>query len=441
MSSKIDLIVDNYSKDTIYLHPIKAERMKIEEGTGTLKLGIQTSTINIMITTKYSENELCISENVVKHLKIPLFCEFECRNDHQNLIIGPFIGILAARSNKELVENLNDFSDYVYHYDQIGGAIIVFSLDDVTPDEQTIHGFMYNPTNKEWEEGIYHYPSSLFLRIKWFGPEWQHHFESFMGNKIFNNFYFDKWSIHKQLENSPDLTDYIPKTILYTKPSDILSFLKGNFSAYLKPINSSRGNGIIKIDLSGKNKALVKYFHRSKVTRKRLNNENEINRFFRQRLIAGKYMIQKSLDLVSKNTGIIDFRIYLTKDRTKEWKYITTFSKEGMPGEIVSNINRGGEAGIGLQLLKETLFLSDQEVKEMENTMQTAAIKAVKAIEKSGVHFANTGVDIGVDKNKRVWIIEIQFNSPGQKGFLLDKTLYHEYLKTIMLYSKRLAEF
>ncbi|MCA0757191.1 YheC/YheD family protein [Paenibacillus sp. N4] len=441
MNSKIYLIVDNHSKDTVYLHPITAERMKIEEGTGTLKFGTQASTINIIITAKYKENELYISENVLKHLKIPLFCEFEFINDQQNLMIGPFIGILASLSKKELEGNLNNFSDYVYHYDQIGGAIIVFSLDEVTPEEQTIQGFMFNPTNKEWEKGIYLYPSSLFLRIKWFGPKWQQHFESFMGNKIFNNFYFDKWSIHKHLMNSPDLTDYVPKTVLYTKPSDLLSFLKGNSSAYLKPINSSRGNGIIKIDRLGKNRALVKYFGRSKVTQKNLNNQKEMNRFFRQRLIPGKYIVQKSLDLVTKNAGIIDFRIYLTKDSTKEWKYITTFSKEGMPGEIVSNINRGGVAGRGLQLLKETLFLTDQEVNEIEHTMQTAAIKAVKALEKSGVHFANTGVDIGVDITKKVWIIEIQFNSPGQKGFLLDKTLYHEYLKTIMLYSKSLAEF
>jgi hypothetical protein len=177
------------------------------------------------------------------------------------------------------------------------------------------------------------------------------------------------------------------------------------------------------------------------VIQETLNNKTKIHYFFSQRLKPNLYIIQKSINLISKNTSIIDFRIYLTKDSAKKWKCITIFSKQGMPGEIVSNVNRGGKAGMGLQILKDTLHLSDQEIKEIEKSINTVAINAAKAIENSGVHFANTAIDIGIDNNKRVWIIEIQHSAPGQKGFLQDKTLYYEYLTTIMLYAKTLAGF
>ncbi|MGJ9381555.1 YheC/YheD family protein [Salipaludibacillus sp. CF4.18] len=441
MDLKVYLKEETSSEDTVYLHPIKAKRMKINEGAGTLKFGTKTSIVNIIITTDYSENELYISRNVVKNLKIPLFCEFELMNDQQNFKIGPFIGILAAKTERALSRVINSYSNYVYHYEQIGGTIMVFSLNGVSPDEQTITGYIFNPTNKKWEKGIYHYPSALFSRIFWSGSQWQDHFESVMGKTVFNNFHYDKWTTHKLLENSPNLTNHVPKTILYRKPSDILSFFTENSSAYLKPISSMKGEGIMRIDLLGNGTVQVKYHNGREVTQKILYNRRKFNKFFSGRLRTGKYIIQKSIDLVSKNGGILDYRIYLTKDSTKEWQCITTFSRHGNSGEIVSNVNRGGAPGMGLQQLKDILHLSDQEIIEIENVMKTIAIKAVKAIEKSGVHFANTGIDIGIDKNKRVWIIEIQSSVLGQLGFRQDKNLHHDYLNTIMQYAKKLAEF
>lgn len=441
MNSKIYLIEDKNSQDTVCIHPIKAKRMKIKEGTGTLKFGIQTITLKIIITTTHNVNELFISSNIIKSFKIPLFCEFDFINDQQNLMIGPFIGIVAARSKNTLNKKLDEFSDYLYHYDQIGGAIMIFSLDQVSPKEQMIQGFMFNPANKRWEKGMYNYPSSLLLRIRWFGSKWQRHFESFMGDTIFNNFHYNKWSIHKYLINTSDLTNHLPKTTLYTKPSDVLSFLEKYSSAYLKPIDLSRGRGIMKIDLR-KNGLQVKYINGSEVIQETLNNEDMINDFFSQKLKPKGYIIQKTIDLVTKNTSIIDFRIYLTKDGTEKWKNIGIFSKQGMPGQIVSNAYQGGKYEKGLQILKDTLHLSDHEVKEIEDSINNIALKAVKTIENSGVHFANTAIDIAIDKNKKIWIIEIQHCVPAYEVTNNEtQTLLYEYLNMIMRYAKKLAGF
>ena len=436
--SKVHLIEDSQSEDTVCVHPLIAIKMRLKKGTGSLQFGTQKDTVKIGINGQIQINELLISSNVVKSLKIPLYCEFDLINDQQNLIIGPFIGIVAAKRKNELNKKLNEFLDYVYHYDQIGGAIMVFSLDQVSPNEQTIHGFMYNPSSKSWEENIYHYPSSLHLRIPWFRSKWQRHFESFMGDTIFNNFHYNKWSIHKLLMDTPEVASHLPETILYTEPSDVISFLEKHPSAYLKPINFSRGKGIIKINQIGMNDFQVKYTKGKKVIQEALNNEDEINHFLSQKLKPKRYIIQKTIDLISKDTSIIDFRIYLTKDEAGNWKCIEFFYKQGVPGQIVSNFFRGGSFGMGLHPLKEALNLSDQEVKKMEETISTIALKAVKAVENTGVHFANTAIDIGIDTSKRVWIIEVQHCVPGHMD--IDET-YYNYLTTIMLYAKKLAGF
>ncbi|WP_338473095.1 YheC/YheD family protein [Niallia sp. XMNu-256] len=439
MDSKISLIGDYTSENCVYIHPIMADRMNVKNGTGTIKFGTQTNTINIIISSNYNENELSISINVINKLKVPLFCLFDFINDQQNLMIGPFIGILAARTKGFL--DVNTFSDYLHHYEQIGGAIMVFSLDEVSQKEQTIQGFVFNPINKQWKKDTYYYPSSLFLRIGWFGPNWQSHFESFMGDTIFNNFYYDKWRIYKRLKSSPELIKHLPDTQLYTKPSDILLFLEKYQSLYLKPLNSSRGQGIMKIEQLSKDRLLVHYLKGKKLIKTILNNQNEINYFFRQRVKSKKYLIQQTINLISQNKSIIDFRIYLTKDSTKTWKYITVFSRKGRQKQIVSNVSKGGMAGDGLQILKDTLHLDDHELSEIEESIQSVALKAVKAIERSGVHFANTAIDIGIDNNKKIWIIEIQYCAPGHSSLQRNKTIYYRYLNTIMQYAKKLAGF
>jgi glutathione synthase/RimK-type ligase-like ATP-grasp enzyme len=440
LNPKIYLIENNHSVDTVCLHPLIAEKMKIKEGTGSIKFGTQKNTVKIVINAAGDKtNELLVSSNVVKSLRIPLFCEFDLISDQQNLIIGPFIGIVAARHKKDLNKKLNEFSDYLYHYDQIGGAIMVFSLDQVSTNEQTIQGFMYNPASKSWKRGIYHYPSSLHLRIPWFRSRWQRHFESIMGDTIFNNFHYNKWSIHKLLIDTPEVASHLPEAILYTKPSDVLSFLEKHPSAYLKPIDFSRGKGIMKINQLGMNDLRVKYTKGKKVFQEALNNEDKIKHFLSQQLKPKKYIIQKTIDLISKDTSIIDFRIYLTKDYTGDWKCIEIFHKQGRPGQIVSNLFRGGSFEMGLQPLKETLNLSDHEIEDMKDFINKIALKAVKAVENAGVHFANTAIDIGIDTSKKVWIIEIQHCVPGHKGF--EETLYYNYLTTIMQYAKKLAGF
>lgn len=437
MTEKYRLVEDTKTKSTMTFHPNKAKIMNIKQGEKLLKFGVKTCTVHISISSTQEVNEVAISRNIIEECNIPLFCEFEIISTQQDIKIGPFIGIVAGKTEKSLLKNLNYLSDYLLDYDDISGAIAVFSLDQVFPEKQLIQGFILNPQSKMWETRTFSYPSSLFLRIPWFGPKWQQHFQSHMGDTIFNNFHYDKWEIYRLLSKEPELTKHLPETHLCQNTTDILHFLKKHPSAYIKPLNLSRGRGIIKIDNKGKEGLQISHIKNRKAAKSILKNKKQLNSFFYKRLKRRKYLIQKSIDLISENNSIIEFRVGLNKDQIDNWKYIGSYSKQSKPGIIAYNERAGSKFGKGFDILKGALKLSDKEIVEIESLMKKIALKAVQVIENSGVHFANTGIDMGIDRKGDIWIIEVQHCVPCYKRVYNES----EHRKTVLQYAKKLAGF
>lgn len=405
-----------------------------------LRFGIRSIPVEIETAQNIAPNQAVLSNDIQNYLKIPQHCDFDFRlNERDELQFGPYIGLLAGSSLKSVEKWLGYLSDYVHHYKDIRGAILVFSLDKVDRENLSIEGYLYNPTDKEWEKGKYPYPSSIFILAP-INLKWMNYFQEVLGDTIFNNFYYNKWSIHKRLASSSAVKDYLPPSILYQKPSDIYSFLDQYPNAIIKSINGSKGESIYKISKQEEHLVITNPI-KDKIHSIPLNKKDEANFFFKKYFTEQEYMIQKAVDLIQHDDRTVDFRVVIAKDQQGAWKDMGIFARHGQPGNILSNLSPTVKSG--RETIKTVCQLGDQELNEICQEIFRVSIESSKVLEKDGINFGNTGVDIAVDKQGKIWIIEIQHCNPSHniamKAGMPD--LYYNILKSNMLFAKRLAGF
>ena len=209
------------------LHPKLAESMGITQITARkIRFGAKTYQSIVDISDDLPLNGASLSGDILDMLNIPQHCSLEIKQNGNEIQMGPFIGLLAGYYQSSIKKYLDHLRDYVLLYHEIKGAILVFSLDHVDKTNQTVKGFLYNPRTKQWEEGIYPYPSSIFVMTSSVSSAWIQHFKSVIGDTVFNDFFHTRWSIHKKLSNSIGVKCYLPDTNLYGSPQDLYYFLK-----------------------------------------------------------------------------------------------------------------------------------------------------------------------------------------------------------------------
>lgn len=421
-----------------FLHPELAKIFGITPSTKKhIKFGIQSIPVDVDLTQDLSESKPSLSSDIIDTLKIPLSCSYGIQQNEHEIEVGPFIGLLASADEKSLKKQLDDLRDYLTYYQEIEGAILVFSLENVNKDNLTIKGFLYNPVSKGWEEGIFPYPSSIFIMTKLVNTEWVEHFQSVIGNTVFNNFHFDKWKTHQILTSSPKLSKYVPETILYKSPQDLLNFLKKHSTIMIKSIN---GSAIFKVSRT-KNSLVFTDPKKNETIIFDYKQIDQAYSWFKKYFRNGKFILQKSIELITTHERTIDFRVMMVKDGEGIWNMMGTFARQGKPGAVISSIYPYIE--LGEKTLQEVWDLGYSKTRMLLNEIFDVSIEAVEVIERYGVHLANSSIDIKIDENGDISILDIQFCNPSHEIALIAgyPNLYYNSLKNNMLYAKKLAGF
>ena len=442
MDERYTLIVDSQTTDTIFINSNTSKKVEIEfADTAIFSFGKASHRIKVIVSDQIRPDQLSISENVIRLLKIPLSCTFEFRkNNNHELILGPFIGILFDLKKKNAFKQLNY---YVRSYEEIGGAILAFSFEGININAQTIKGYLYNPVTRKWDKGIYKYPASIFIK-RVLPAIWQFFFETLFSQRYYNSIDFNKWQMYNWLAQNTDLQSYLPITILYKKPEDIFTFLDTNksSSAYIKPINGLKGKGIKKIIKNGDN-IYVSYRHKHENVQLEFVNKDQAAQYFSENLSKGNYLIQQTLDLQLLSGQLVDFRIILVKDIWGQWKVLESIGRRGVLDSVVSNRSAGGQLELGENLLKQVYQLSDDLVHATQKKLFEVAIKAAQTIDDSiNLTMGRYGIDLAIDRNNKIWLIEINPRPNDYIAFhaqLFD--LFYKIKLENMLYAKRLAGF
>ncbi|WP_158638485.1 YheC/YheD family endospore coat-associated protein [Metabacillus litoralis] len=409
----------------------------------SLSFGEKTVTIQIQRTPGVKNNEIHLSEEVINHFRIPLFCEYEITFNQDTITLGPYIGIIADLTKKGLIRRLSDLDSYVKYYEKIGGSIAAFSLDSVNVENEEIsEGFIYNPQMQEWihTENI-PLPSSLFNKCKVeMNKQWE--FLSFYYKSNICNFpTFDKWEMYKWFSSDPSLKNVLPKTRLCKTPKDILQFLRSYKNAFLKPIGGTFAKGIIWLSYNSQG-VTVKYEVKRKTITQTFYQKREFILFLKRLLRKNEYLIQESINLIRANQRVVDFRFIFIRNQEREWENGGLFARYGKQGSSVSNLTSGGKPQLGKKALIE-LLESEELANSLYEEILSISKKAANKLEQHLITCGNLGFDFGIDKNHKLWIIEINNEDPDHRIATVCKRkdlMYYARLQN-MLYTKALANF
>ena len=395
----------------------------------------------IRIALSIKPKTIILSKRAINMLSIPTFLEYEMVLNKNTLIIGPFTGILHSCARGEPVKHLEKSLYFIEQYKEIKGAIIPFAFENIDKSERKIKGHLYEPSNHRWIPGIYPYPASLF-KYAVLDDEALLFLQNEFGNKFFNAYRFNKWEMYSCLVQDTEISAHIPPTILYKKPEDIICFMDEHPCIYVKPIYGYKGIGIIKI-YKNKNFISVLFKQDDNNIRADFSKIEEANLFFENNLKTEEYIVQKKLDITFEKNQVVDFRLVLMKNQYGKWEDLGIYGRIGSPDNIVSNRSSGGRVEKDIFVLKQIYKCSNDEALLYKKQMSVIAVEAAKAMDKSGFTMGRYGIDLAIDKNRNIWIIEMNHTNPNDEigSYTGDDDLIHKIRFYNMLYTKNLAGF
>lgn len=424
------------------LHPTTAGRLGCaRQKIGFLRFGERSAPVEIRVSAEVGEQELWLGLATVERLGLPLFCRYELRRAHNELQIGPLIGIAMVKTHETLRTVVGRLTSYVYEYASIGGAVLAFALDGVDPAKRQIRGFWYNPETNAWEEGRAGYPGALFKRVG-MPEELRAHLQEALGCRVFNETIFDKWEMHEWLSGIPEAARFLPETRRYRGADDVWPLLDRHGQVFLKPIRGSQGQGVVRLSL-GDGAVVAEFAQDGVQQRVEWPEREQAARFLASRIGRGRYVAQQGLELVQRAGQVIDFRLIVVKNRFGRWEQMGAVARTGPAGSIVSNISQGGTAEMAEVTLGSLDGWGREEARRQVEAMTDAAVTAARCLEEAGVHGGNLGVDLALDAAGNVWILEINNLDPNHT-ILLDAGNRRQFCQVRlenMLYAKKLAGF
>jgi hypothetical protein len=434
----------NMNKNSEFIiHPKKAAATNLgSKKFAYLSFGNRKYHVEIKINPEISPENVLLSQNLIQELYLPDYPIYEICVNQNEIIIGPYIGLLMSNEDNKLSSSrLNKMLVYVKEYAKLHGSIVVFALNKVDKESRLIEGYCYNPVKKYWQQGVFPYPSSIYRTIG-LSAEWKNHFLSVIGDKIFNSRFFGKWEMYQWFSKEPEINTSIPYTVLYHSPPDVLEMLEKYSKIYIKPVLGLQGRGIVRISIENK---LFIFKYRENRDNCIITFEDPVkaSEYIGKRFHNGRYLIQQAVDLLEYKGGLIDFRCVVQKNQSNTWICHTIIGRAGVKDSIVSNISSGGAAYTAKSILRKAIQTSEEDIDDMKKKIAAFAITVCKILDEYGINCGTLGLDIGMDPQGHLWLIEINNRDPDP-GIALDihdTQLYYTLKTGPLFYAKFLAGF
>lgn len=209
-----------------------------------------------------------------------------------------------------------------------------------------------------------------------------------------------KWLKTKILLKHPRLSQLIPTTVMYSRES-LNTMLNKHKMVYVKPVNGSCGNGVIKVIKYSE----TKYAYHSGTSPRSFTTFSGLYSALGARKLNRPYLIQQGIHLLKYQERIFDIRIMIQKNEVKKWEVSGYIGRLAHPQKVVTNFHNSGKP-----LPLETLlspYLKGDKKKEYIRKLVNTGYEVADAFQKKHPGFKELGLDIGIDTDMKPWIIEV----------------------------------
>lgn len=421
------------------------------------KLTIKAGTLATLATVVIRDcpaGQHFIAAGLLKNLLLPIDQAINLKLDKNQPVanIGPVIGILISR-NKRLRRPPFSRQKYLLRGfvsagKSMGAVVYAFNPEGIDLENKCIEGyFPYKNGTAEitWKKSCFPLPDVIHNRILSRTTERTSAVRQALeitnnyGIKCFNPKFLNKWETHDILWQNPGLRRFLPETVKYQSVEKLVRFLHKYPLVYLKPWHGSLGKDIIRIK---EERNIYTYIHRqgkhiiSDTWADAAEMAAAVTNFVGRR----SYLIQQGLDLVTYFGRVFDIRVLIQKNRVGCWEVSATVARIGKDGSPFPNIAAGGST-LAIEQIWQELFHRDWLTSSgREQIAQMAKLVAVTLDERLG-NFGEMGLDIGLDKKGRFWLIEVN-SKPSRKVFPQgDKSLKARSIRLPMEYALHWAGF
>jgi glutathione synthase/RimK-type ligase-like ATP-grasp enzyme len=357
----------------------------------------------------------------------------------------PLLGIMVAELPGEPpFANAASFRALCLLGISAGIEVIVFSPNRIDWNLEQVSGYTYQAAKEAWMKQSCSLPDLIYDRCFFASKasylDYRRLLQQLRSRSSIRFLGYGlpgKWKVMQILQKEADFHPFLPETELLTHLQDVLKWLELKNEVFLKPQGGSQGKGALYIK---KNPELLNHFiltgrdGRNHPLHMEFQNAQDLKLWLRSFIGQRIYLLQEYLSLHTANGNAYDIRSLVQKNRHGYWELTGMGVRCGQSGSITANLHGGGTAWEAAPFLK--CEFSKEQVKEQLNTLIELSTKIPPVLESAHGRLAELGIDLGIDRNGRVWLLEVN-SKPGRTLFthLPNKTVQKSSKENPILYA------
>jgi glutathione synthase/RimK-type ligase-like ATP-grasp enzyme len=209
----------------------------------------------------------------------------------------------------------------------------------------------------------------------------------------------------------------------------------------MKPVTGSRGRNIIKVTKADGRGFQYQYQMNNRMYEGMASTLAGLRKSLRRVMGSQTYIVQERINLLQYEGNILDVRVMTQKDNKGSFSITGKACRIGKPGSITSNISAGGQ-GQKVEFILNRQFSQSAQRERIINEINMVALESAKLLDEVIGSIGELGIDIGIDRDGKVWFIEANLR-PARQVFLLigEKALRKDSVTKPLLYCRYLAGF
>lgn len=359
--------------------------------------------------------------------------------------IGPFVGILTV-AGKGLFRGVqSNFIDIIEAGRKFGALIYVIPVENIDWKTLTVRGYLYHKQNNKWVKETLPLPHVIYNRIPNRAYEEKEHVKTALDRlaalpqvTLYNPHFFNKRRLFTILQRDPDVSGYLPQTVPLTSKESLFHMLDLHPFVYVKPVNGMAGKGIYRLQKNTRTSFMLQYQLKKSTVKQIFTSRDMLWNFLSLRL-DGPYLIQQGIHLATFHDKLFDMRLLAQKNGHGEWRVTGIGIRLAGSGRITTHVPQGGSIQSPYVILPAAFPRSSPA--DLLKSIRRVALMIARSLEKEWPTLGEVSMDIGVDKQERIWFIEAnskpgKFDEPHIRKLSLRRTIEYAQYQSRFIRSK-----
>jgi glutathione synthase/RimK-type ligase-like ATP-grasp enzyme len=303
-----------------------------------------------------------------------------------------------------------------------GLRVFVFSPCWLSEDRRSVSGYRYQAADGTWTYETFPLPDLIYDRVFYRSPDGYRQHKAALREMLFHKkipflgrSLNGKEEVYEALKRYDAFRPYLPLTLPYRGPAQLLRWLRRHGEAVLKPAAGTHGKGVLHILRAAGGEYRIRGRSRSnRMFAAAFDSPFPLLRLLDRIAAQRAYLLQPYLPLTTQAGDTFDVRALAQKDGRGRWTVTGLAVRKGAAGSLTSNLHGGGSAEAIAPFLeseygREAAVRLERELLELARTIPPA-------LERCFGRLAELGIDLGIGRDGRIWIIEVN-SKPGRSAF------------------------